>query len=345
MKLIFFAILGVLLWSTGVHSQDGIDSDSQVNINPPPNVEAAEARRLVAEARANVNAYNARALQNSRQRRERIRELLAPLPNETEEQTATRAKRAFRTVELEQESKLNVGATLRRVPENQVPEEVLRRSNRSNERTTPFQVRLPPYDGWSWNWGRWISGSLNGRCSWSIYDPLGINYLDSGVGYIGGYGSFAHRDASDFDACSMGGNSNIGYWVYVPETGRFDIWLHVTSHRSVFGVQRSDEFGFSDAYTSFTDRITVSVGGTQASLITWYRGPFTGTSGQNGGEVFLPGFDAWYNFVGRSNLSPRWYWLQVGTQDEYYYWVNDVSISGSMASKWQVHQVSFRVFN
>jgi hypothetical protein len=225
--------------------------------------------------------------------------------------------------------KIKESKQLKLVPQDKVPEDVLRGKG------NPWTIYYPPYAGWWWSYSWWRAGG---------HDPDLYTYVDVGTGAVGHRSDWPDYDASDFDAFNLTYDTEIGVWYWPPRAGLLDVWIRARSASARSHFWLDDEWGWSDSHSRVWSYMTVNVSPVAADKDyqqiwwAWAKGNPDDTTYQN--DWYTPGSLHWFHLSTSMPIPANaWTLLKVGTHDYRWTWLNDVSTWQMMRNRWLVEQI------
>ena len=133
----------------------------------------------------------------------------------------------------------------------------------------------------------------------------------------------------------------------MPATGLIEVWGYFQAIQDEFSGCLSDEWGVSDAGIQQLSRpylrtISPSEAWRYGVFLDYRRGENEGCwSGKinnaQPGEFRYP-----YLFSMQSYAAGQWVYLAIGVHDFNYFWVNDMSCSANLTSRWFVKNIAVR---
>jgi hypothetical protein len=219
------------------------------------------------------------------------------------------------------------------VPESSVPREII------EEKTNPWFIKSPPYDGWSWYYdGVTSGGTLVDLQHRVVVEENPFLYI---TGTIGHYSQYANYGASDFDYMDLWITANVGFWYKPTNSGTKEVWIKAQCKKVRSEIWLDDEFGWSSSDTWMDSFLTVdvsSVSGEEGSTKLWWTHAKGAPDSKwyvhnwiKSGDIF------WFHF--NVPFPSFWSYFQVGTYDWRTTVVNDVATSQSMENQWLIEQV------
>lgn len=211
-------------------------------------------------------------------------------------------------------------------------------SNLPGPTSNPWTWYNPPYAGhWSdWWWERtrgssWANSSAN-RVTGEIDCWSGLS--------LGG--------ADDNDYSWANSRSEVRFWFRMPAAGMLEVWGYFQAIQAEFSGCLSDEWGISNASIQQLSRpylriISPAGAAWRYGLLLDYRrgeseGCWSGKiNGANPGDFRYP-----HLFSTLSYSAGQWVLAAIGVHDYNYLWVNDMSCSANLYSRWFVKNIAVR---
>jgi hypothetical protein len=214
------------------------------------------------------------------------------------------------------------------VPLDHVPNDIIAMSS------SALSVFEPPFAGWWWHWNFFHSGGEV---------PTAETYTDSGLGSIGIRSDWADHDASDIDIGCVTADTQLDLWYKPPSTGFLDIWITTTCASADSSIWLENEFGWSDSRTQMHSNFTVNVSPVQADEDRhemWQVDLDTDDDGTWNDEHYPPANVQWVHMTtSQPVMAGLWTLVKVGTFDNRYTFLNDMSTSQMMRNRWFVNGV------
>lgn len=202
-------------------------------------------------------------------------------------------------------------------------------------KANPWSIFSPPYAGYLTNW-TWYHGGGN--------DATLYSYVDQAKGTIGHRSDWSDYDAGDADWFSLDFQTAIGMWYKPSEAGRLDIWVKARCGAAHSHVYLDDEFGFSDSASNDWSSLTVNVSPLLADedqALIW-SSKVTGSPDNYtfDHDYATPNGVYWFHMQTSDPIPANvWNFVKVGTRDQRWTILNDVSTYQYMRNMWFVEQV------
>jgi hypothetical protein len=229
------------------------------------------------------------------------------------------------------------------VPPDRTPQSIRDLTTFPNRRPSVtddgLTIFTPPFDGWWWKGNWWHSGGET---------PEIDIYPDPASGAIGHRSDWQDHDASDVDALSVEYHTSISAWYLPPKTGLLDVWILATCASAQYNIYLSDEWGWSDSHSWMTSQITANVSPViddEDVTENWAFDIGGNPDGETYADDAFPGGDVrFFNLrTTQPVLANVWSMLRVGTRDDRWTVLNDVSTNQLMRNRWFVNAIFVRM--
>ena len=209
-------------------------------------------------------------------------------------------------------------------------------------RTNPWFVKKPPYDGWYWVWSGWNWGGDIVAVKHNVEIIYSLNFPGPYIsGQFGHYSKYENFDAGDFDACNLNVVSEVGFWYHPPQPGQRQVWVKIRCRKARADVYLDDEYGVSNSNTHTFSRLRFNVAevlGLEGETGDWHLHiPGDPDSTWFHVDWIAPQTVLWLPFV--ANFPPGWVYVGIGSDDYRYTYLNDVSTSQGMDSRYLAEEV------
>jgi hypothetical protein len=218
------------------------------------------------------------------------------------------------------------------VPEEEVPDAI------RTQKTNPWLVKGPPYDGAETHW----SAADNG-----FNDPSFTPYTSRSNGSVGQRTSWMISNADDSNVAVLTATSLVGFWIQPQNPGQLEIWLKARCGSARYVFDGYDEWGWSDYSQYHANHWAVGVSSStdldqQYSWGTYFTGPdeeYDYASADN----FPPNSVQWLYFQTSEALSAgSWYYLRFGLTHQHTLFSNDESIYAESRNRWYLESTQWR---
>jgi hypothetical protein len=214
------------------------------------------------------------------------------------------------------------------VPLDHVPGDIVAMSS------SALSVFEPPFAGWWWRWNFFHSGGNA---------PTAGHFADAALGTVGFRSDWADHGASDIDIGCVTADTQLAFWYKPPSTGFVDLWITATCASAESNLWLENEFGWSDSRTEFSSNFTVNVSPLQADEERhemWQVDLDTDDDG-TWNEVHYPPTNVQWVHMTTSQpvVAGLWTLIKVGTFDNRYTFLNDMSTTQMMRNRWFINGV------
>jgi hypothetical protein len=217
---------------------------------------------------------------------------------------------------------------LKIVPLDHVPSHIVTPSS------SALSVFEAPFAGWWWHWTYFHSGGGV---------PTAEHYANADLGTVGFRSDWSDHDASDVDVGCVTADTQLDLWYKPPSTGFLDIWITATCASAESSIWLENEFGWSDSRTQMHSHFTVNVSPVQADedrQEMWHVDLDTDDSGTWNEEHYPPTNVQWVHMTTSQPVTAGlWTLIKVGTFDNRYTFLNDMSTSQMMRNRWFINGV------
>lgn len=202
----------------------------------------------------------------------------------------------------------------------------------------PWAVYSPPYAGWAWMNSWWRTDEPD--------NPHFEIYLDVVTGSIGSKVHINVHGADDNDNCAALQKTGLNFWYQIPVTGLLEVWVKIQAIDTDYTGRFTDEWGWSDATCDQDSSIFLQVkspaiSAPRYSTVLDYRR--TGTTAQWVNSVAAAGNERWAHlFSTESYAAGTWLLVEVGTQENNYFYSNDVTVRSTIKMHWFLKNVFIR---
>ncbi len=219
------------------------------------------------------------------------------------------------------------------MPEKDVPLAIRR------EKTNPWFIKGPPFDGWFWTYD-WTTrgGTLTDWRHQVGVELAPFTYIN---GQIGHYSRYENYSASNSDYLSLEFRTGVGFWYRPPDAGNKQMWIRMRFKNAQSAITLQDEWGWSSSNTQMLSTVTLDVaqvlgqeGQTELWHANWNGAP---NAYQHIATWRQPETVWWLNLS--TALPPGWSFIWIGTFDKRDTFLNDVSTSQSMNNRIVIEQV------
>lgn len=197
----------------------------------------------------------------------------------------------------------------------------------------PWEWRSPPY-----------AGDASGY--WQLYTTTPPVYPHHYENRLTGEISLSSRmwvpDADDSDLSYTEIVSYHTFWYLMPAAGLLEVWLLLEAAETYYGGCLDDEWGVSNARVLQRSRPFLLTRGRQrfATLLEYDRGNVEGCWSH---LIAPPGGQRWVHLFSLDPFAQgEWVSGSVGISDFNYFWVNDMSCSLILTSRWVLKQIVMR---
>lgn len=202
------------------------------------------------------------------------------------------------------------------------------------EKTNPWKMIMPPYQGWAW----WYFGFTKG---FSFTPTL---FLNSKAGFIGNSNYLHDSDAGDLDKAIIKYETQIGMWYKMPSAGIIEVYIKAQPSWNEHYCTLYDEWGWSSSRVTQRNYISLQVGtgGRKfAQSSDWWEHGYTKGSWVR--HYLKNGKDYWFHlFSTDAYAKGTWQWVKVGTRNYNHANANDVEVYSKVDFRWFINKVYLR---
>jgi hypothetical protein len=223
---------------------------------------------------------------------------------------------------------------LKFLPEQQVPLKI------RNHNTSPWVLRKPPYDGWSW----WFSESYRGGSA-----PTSEGYLDSSTGDVGHRSQWKVDASADDDFFYRNHAHHVAIWHWVDAPGPVEVWVKVRCATTRSYMFLAEEYWqWSSANVAHRDYLSINVSPSNADAnlsATWYATCDVVQDDFVQDLYPVPSNNVyWVNMVTTQPVAAgQWAFIQVGSRGNHHAIINDTFTRVILQSRWFIEEFYYRI--
>lgn len=202
-----------------------------------------------------------------------------------------------------------------------------------------FTTIVPPY-----------SGEFGNRVTWGPGSHRAEHWESGATGFVSCSTSRSLNHSGDNDTSNALATSEVHFWFDMPVTGLVEVNVHLQAGLARYGGDLWDEWGFSDANVSQRSRAYLRVitpnpphppeNNRYATLLDYRRG--RKEEGVWHGLIAGEGAVISVSMFSERPRSPGWVQCAVGIEDQNWAWLDTMSSSTFIDSRWFVKQINVR---